>query len=382
MVVKSVRFRYNQTSFTKELLETFRTMVNDAIRICLDENIRGRLALRNRIYREFQERYNVVCCYPYSVAEVAWSLARKHRRWNRKPFARRLMMKMDAFNYSLHFSILSLPYKKDERILIPLAYGEYQRSFLMDTSLIRGSVSLSESCVIISFTKQVPLTTPKRRVGVDLNEKSAVLSDGTKLDLSEIARLHTQYRVRRRDFYRAHAHDDRLKKKYSGSSKERERVKQALHAAAKQVVERARDGGQAIVLERLKGIRYTHAKGNREPKNKRRSIAQWPFRVLQTYIVYNAAWAGVQVEFVNAVRTSQTCHRCHYVNTKLMLTEREWQCPSCDATLDRDLNAAINIERRGKIACLGEVRPGAQGTNEAVKGIPTSPVFLRADARK
>ena len=40
--------------------------------------------------------------------------------------------------------------------------------------------------------------------------------------------------------------------------------------------------------------------------------------------------------------------------------------------LDRDLNAAINIERRGKIRCLGEVRPGARGIDEAVKGNETS----------
>jgi transposase len=35
--------------------------------------------------------------------------------------------------------------------------------------------------------------------------------------------------------------------------------------------------------------------------------------------------------------------------------------------LDRDLNAAINIERRGKIRCLGEARPGARDTDEAMK---------------
>jgi transposase len=53
--------------------------------------------------------------------------------------------------------------------------------------------------------------------------------------------------------------------------------------------------------------------------------------------------------------------------------------------LDRDLNAAINIERRGKIGCLGEVRPGARGTDEAVKGNPEGrrqQAILRAEAPK
>jgi hypothetical protein len=35
-----------------------------------------------------------------------------------------------------------------------------------------------------------------------------------------------------------------------------------------------------------------------------------------------------------------------------------------------------------EIPCLGVVRPGAQGTDEAVKGNPTTPVILRAEALK
>ena len=215
-----------------------------------------------------------------------------------------------------------------------------------------------------------------------MNEKSVVLSDGTKYDLTEVARLHTEYGIRRRDFYRKHPHDRRIKKKFAGMTREKERVRQVLHRTAKEIFEAAKAKGQAIVLERLQGIRYAHKKGNWEGKGKRRRIALWPFRVLQAFVAYKAAWEGVQVEFVSAAWTSRTCSKCRHVNRRLKLIEREWRCPICGAILDRDLNAAINIERRGKIPCLGEVRPGAQGTNEAVKGNPTTPVILRAEALK
>ena len=76
--VKGVKFTYKPTPQTLELLSTFREMVNDAIRICMDEKIKGRLRLRDRIYREFQDRYGVTSCFPYSVAEVAWSIVKKH----------------------------------------------------------------------------------------------------------------------------------------------------------------------------------------------------------------------------------------------------------------------------------------------------------------
>ncbi len=380
--VKSVKFRYTQTPLTRELLQMFRDMVNEAIRICLRESIRGRLKLRDRIYKEFQDSYGVGSVFPYSVAEVAWSMVKKHRRWQRKPFARRLMMKMDSRNYSLNYSILSLPFRKGERVLVPLRYGDYQRSFLMDQTLKRGSVTVTEDSIIIAFGREIPTSITLTRVGIDLNEKSAVSSDSTKHDLSEVARLHTEYGVRRRDFYKRHPHDRRLKKNFAGSRREKERVRQFLHKTAKEIVESAKSRGQAIVLEKLKGIRSVHQRGNGEGRGRRRRVAQWPFRILQAFIVYKANWEGVQVEFVSAAWTSQTCNLCHHVNRKLKLTEREWLCPNCGAILDRDLNAAINIERRGKIPCLGEVRPGAQGRDEAMKGNPTTPAILRAEAMK
>ena len=381
--VKGVRFAYKPTPQTLELLTTFRDMVNDAIRICLDEDIRGRLRLRDRIYKESQGRYGVLSCFPYPVAEIAWSIVKKHRRWHRRPYAKKLMLKMDAANYSLNYSILSLPFMKGERVLIPLRYGEYQRSFLMDESLKRGSVTLTESSIVVAFSKEPPTIEPSRKVGYDLNEKSIVGSDRTSYDLSEVARLHTLYGVRRSRFYERHPNDRRLRKKFASSRREKERVSQELHRASTLIVEKARANNEAIVLERLKGVRYAHKKGKGEGKATRRRIALWPFRQLQSYIDYKAKWAGVPIEYVSAAYTSKTCHVCGYINRKLKISEKSWQCPHCGAKLKRDPNSSINIERRGKIRCLGEAHPGARGMDEAMKGNETTTApILRAEASK
>jgi hypothetical protein len=150
--VKAVSFSYKPTSRTKQLLETFRMMVNHAIHICLEEEINGRLRLRNRVYKEFQERYGV-SCYPYSVAEVAWSIVKKHKRWHRRPVANRLMMKMDAAKYSLNHSIISLPFKKWECLIIPVEYGAYQRSFLLDGTLNRGAATIVANAEAAELTR-------------------------------------------------------------------------------------------------------------------------------------------------------------------------------------------------------------------------------------
>jgi putative transposase len=381
--VKGVKFGYQQTPKTKELLTAFRDMVNDAIRICLTENIKGRLKLRDRIYRELQDRYGVVSRFPYSVAEVAWSIVKKHKRWHRRPYARKSMLKMDAANFSLNYSVLSLPFKKSERVLVPLRYGEYQRSFLMDASLKRGSVTMTESSVVIAFSKEAPSAEQSRNIGYDLNEKSIVASDGTRYDLGEVARLHTLYGCRRSEFSERHPHDRRLRKRFAGSRREKDRTRQLLHHVSTLIVEKSRANNEAIILERLKGIRYAHQRGNGEGRSRRRRISLWPFRQLQSYIDYKALWAGVPIEYVSPSYTSKTCSRCGSVNRKLRLTERSWLCPKCGAMLDRDLNAAVNIERRGKIRCLGETRPGARSIDEAMKGNETTTApILRAEAPK
>jgi hypothetical protein len=128
--IKAVRFTYRPTAETRQLLHTFREMVNGAIQICLSENVNGRLTLRNRIYGEFRKRYGVVSCYPYSVAEIAWSIIRKHKRWQRKPIAQRLMLKTDSASYSLNNGVLSLPIGK-----------MVESAFLWPTATINGGFS-------------------------------------------------------------------------------------------------------------------------------------------------------------------------------------------------------------------------------------------------
>jgi putative transposase len=41
--------------------------------------------------------------------------------------------------------------------------------------------------------------------------------------------------------------------------------------------------------------------------------------------------------------SSKTCSNCGYINNNLQLSDRDWLCPECSVTLDRDINAAVNI---------------------------------------
>lgn len=45
--------------------------------------------------------------------------------------------------------------------------------------------------------------------------------------------------------------------------------------------------------------------------------------------------------------SSKGCHVCGSINNELTLKDRIWRCPCCGETLDRDVNAAINIRDAG-----------------------------------
>lgn len=45
--------------------------------------------------------------------------------------------------------------------------------------------------------------------------------------------------------------------------------------------------------------------------------------------------------------TSKVCSTCGHRNNSLTLSDREWACPECGSSHDRDANAAMNIKQIG-----------------------------------
>jgi putative transposase len=56
--------------------------------------------------------------------------------------------------------------------------------------------------------------------------------------------------------------------------------------------------------------------------------------------------------------SSKTCFDCGHIHQDLKLSDRRWVCPDCGTIHDRDLNAALNIQREGASSHrLGDIRP-------------------------
>ncbi|VDG23491.1 RNA-guided endonuclease TnpB family protein [Lactiplantibacillus mudanjiangensis] len=74
-----------------------------------------------------------------------------------------------------------------------------------------------------------------------------------------------------------------------------------------------------------------------------RAIINQSWRELRSQLEYKCDWYGKQLVTVNPRKTSQICSSCGYDDGYHGLLIRQWTCPKCGVSHDRDINAAKNI---------------------------------------
>lgn len=102
------------------------------------------------------------------------------------------------------------------------------------------------------------------------------------------------------------------------------------------------DENQAVIVETLKAANMM------KNHSLARAIGDAGWTGFITKLEYKAAEKGVHlVKLDQWFASSKTCHCCGHKMPEMKLNKRIWQCPECGVEHDRDINAAINIERRG-----------------------------------
>ncbi|MGI8903518.1 MAG: zinc ribbon domain-containing protein [Solirubrobacteraceae bacterium] len=65
---------------------------------------------------------------------------------------------------------------------------------------------------------------------------------------------------------------------------------------------------------------------------------------IRRQLQYKTLWRdGTLIEAPTVFPSSKTCSGCRAVKAKLLLRERTYRCEHCGLTIDRDLNAAVNL---------------------------------------
>ena len=201
-----------------------------------------------------------------------------------------------------------------------------------------------------------PLALSDSVVGIDAGITSLLtLSTGEKI---------TNPRYERRDRARLALAQRRLSRKQKGSANRvKARVKVArIHA---RIADRRKDSlhqlttrlvrdNQAVVIEDLSVANMVRN------HSLARAISDAAWGDLRGMLEYKCGWYGRDLVVIDRFYpSSKTCSACGRVTASLPLKVREWDCLSCGARHDRDVNAATNVKAAGLAVsvCGGGVRP-------------------------
>ena len=95
-------------------------------------------------------------------------------------------------------------------------------------------------------------------------------------------------------------------------------------------------------------IEDLHVAGMMKNHHLARSLSDVSLGEFRRQLEYKTARNGVALRVVDRwFPSSKTCSNCGTVKAKLSLSERVFNCDACGLSLDRDLNAAINIRVAG-----------------------------------
>jgi putative transposase len=351
--VKAVQQRYTPCLEILWLLDQFRQMLNDCVRIGLAENATSLKSLSMKAYGQLAI-YDVMSYYKLCAISKATGILRNYRKATRKnpetkePCAR-LPQLTTCYGFKIRAKaeVLLLPFKPKQPLPIPL--NTHTLRVLSEPSIQIRSVTLTDEQLSISYAKDVKQIQPHGLIAIDRNLDNLTVADSNGQvtrndDLAKATEVKSIYREIGSHMQRS---DLRIRRRVTGKygRKQREKVKQILHHASKQIILDAKRKQFGIVMEKLTGIRKLYHKGNRQGGGYRGMMNSWSYFELQRQIEYKAKWEGIPVIYVNPKGTSVTCSIC---GSRMKPEQnRQLKCQSCGFTVDRDVNAARNILARG-----------------------------------
>jgi putative transposase len=119
------------------------------------------------------------------------------------------------------------------------------------------------------------------------------------------------------------------------------------------------------------GIEDLHVKGMLKNHRIAFAISDVGFGEFRRQLTYKSKIYGNNLVIVNRwFPSSKTCSNCGHVKQDLTLKDREYVCTNCGIVIDRDLNAAINLNPVNQNR-VGYLRINASGLESADDSVGT-----------
>src|SRR2546425_95196 len=384
LAVKSVWQHYAPTLEVLELLEVFRRMVNESIRIGLANEVSSLRRLSLVSYSQLAQYDSPICYKLCAISRAAGILASRKKSLrrgfpNRTPYAVRQQL-VSCYGFKTKNGELEIPISRGKRLSIPLT--KHTLSVISQPGVKTRSFTLTRNRLSLCIARDVAIVECTSTVGVDRNLRNLTVGNSQETrhyDLSKTVRIASTTMRIVASFKRD---DARIRTGIASRYGERRtaRTGHLLHSATKAIVAMAVERSEAIVLENIEGVRSLYRKGNGQSRKYRGRMNGWSFGEAQLQIEYKARWVGLPVIRLSRRETrgsSVTCPRCGERLQSDRRLERKLWCSNCRVVMDRDRVAAINLARRGRgrVARSPPSIIQAEGrAGEDVKGNPSLPL--------
>ena len=262
-------------------------------------------------------------------------------------------------NYSLDLEngFVSIPLWNDKssRISFPLKftprYKELEYQLVFGTKKGKGSLFYKKGkwYFAVTLTIEPVYRSGDKTMGIDIGIRQLAVASILDDHLEEVNRsfyngneagfIRKKYRTVRRELGK----NKKLHAIRNLNDKEQRWMTDKNHKISRSLVNLAvQEGVGIIVMEKLSGIRNKVKSAKKADRN----IHSWSFYQLQQFIEYKANLVGIEVKYIDAKYTSQSCSKCGQIN-KSNRRDNLYTC-ECGNRIHSDLNAARNIALKFK----------------------------------
>jgi putative transposase len=234
----------------------------------------------------------------------------------------------------------------DHALYVPkLGWVNMTESLRFEGKIMGAVVSRQTGHWSVSITVEMEPPPPrpfeKPSVGADLGLKTlVVLSDGTQYDNQVLLRSELKHLKRL---------SRRLSRRQRGSQRWW-RAKRQVERFHERIANRRADNLHKLTTAiaqtyAVVGLEDLNVEGLLKNHRLALSLADASLGEIRRQLEYKSAWRGGQVVIIDRFfPSSKRHHACGWMNQDLELSDREWVCQGCGEVVDRDRNAAINIE--------------------------------------
>ncbi len=229
----------------------------------------------------------------------------------------------------------------------------YRNLSILPGRIINATISKVGQKYYVSVCVEEEITLPQKRevniVGIDLGVKTLVTtSDGTIYDNPKYL---NKYEKKIKILNQKLATQKKGSKNFYKTKMKIEEVyrkqKNARKYLTDKIVNEITKYNDIIVTEKLRVKTMLEKKNN--SKSLRKKIIAATFSEIIRKLEYKCIWLNkTLVQVSTYYPSSQLCYSCSYRDRSMKdLNKREYRCPKCGSTIERDLNSSINIMIEG-----------------------------------